>query len=80
MIQRLFLKTSSNYTPNILVVAPLHTFMSMGNDKQISLSKVDTEESLSAFPSSNPNLSLSASQTEVEYVAPKENGVDDVRE
>lgn len=45
-----------------------------------SLSKVDTEESLSAFPSLNPNLSLGASETEVEYVAPKENGVDDVRE
>lgn len=44
------------------------------------LSKVDTEESLSAFPSLNPNVSLSASDTEVEYVAPKENGVDDVRE
>lgn len=45
-----------------------------------SLSEVDTEESLSAFPSLNPNLSLRASETEVEYVAPKENGVDDVRE
>lgn len=43
-------------------------------------SKVDTEESLSAFPSLNPNLPFSASETEVEYVAPKENGVGNVRE
>jgi hypothetical protein len=38
------------------------------------------KESLRAFPSLNPNLPFSASETKLEYVAPKENGVGGVRE